>query len=131
MAYKITLDKEKLKGELTDLEYDVCINHGTERPFQNEFHDSKAEGIYSCKCCGTPLFSSEAKFDSGTGWPSYFQPINKEDIEEIADDSLGMRRVEVRCGQCGSHLGHVFPDGPAPTYQRYCINSASLNFTAK
>jgi len=131
MAYKITLDKEKLKEELTDLEYDVCINHGTERPFQNEFHDSKAEGIYSCKCCGTPLFSSEAKFDSGTGWPSYFQPINKEDIEEIADDSLGMRRVEVRCGQCGSHLGHVFPDGPAPTYQRYCINSASLNFTAK
>jgi len=131
MSYKIELDREKLQQELTPLEYNVCLNHGTEAPFQNKFHDSKAEGTYSCKCCNTPLFTSEAKFDSGTGWPSYFQPITDDCIEEIADDTLGMRRVEVRCAACGSHLGHVFSDGPAPTYQRYCINSASLNFTEK
>lgn len=128
MSYKIKLDREKLKNELTPLEYSVCLNHGTEPPFQNQFHDSKESGVYSCKCCQTPLFNSDAKFDSGTGWPSYFQPIDSENIEEIVDDSLGMRRVEVCCGACGSHLGHVFPDGPAPTYQRYCINSASLSF---
>jgi len=131
LSYKIELDREKLKKELTPLEYSVCLNHGTESPFQNEFHDAKAEGIYTCKCCHTPLFSSDAKFDSGTGWPSYFQPVNDEVIEEIVDDTLGMRRVEVRCAACGSHLGHVFPDGPAPTYQRYCINSASLSFEEK
>ena len=131
MAYKIELDKDKLQQELTPLEYNVCLKHGTEAPFQNEFHDSKAEGTYTCKCCNTPLFTSEAKFDSGTGWPSYFQPITDDCIEEIVDDTLGMRRVEVRCAACGSHLGHVFPDGPAPTYQRYCINSVSLNFTEK
>ena len=131
MSYKIELDKEKLQKELTPLEYNVCLNHGTESPFQNEFHDSKSVGTYTCKCCATPLFTSEAKFDSGTGWPSYFQPITDDCIEEIVDDTLGMRRVEVRCAACGSHLGHVFPDGPAPTYQRYCINSASLNFTEK
>lgn len=128
MSYKITLDKEKLQQELSPLEYNVCLNHGTEPPFQNEFWDNKTEGIYSCKCCDTPLFTSETKFDSGTGWPSYFQPIHEEDIQEVRDESFGMVRIEVRCAACGSHLGHVFPDGPAPTYQRYCINSASLNF---
>jgi len=128
MAYKIQLDKEKLEKELTPLEYNVCLNHGTEAPFQNAFHDSKAKGIYLCKCCKTPLFTSEDKFDSGTGWPSYFQPITKDCIEEIVDDTLRMRRIEVRCNACGSHLGHVFPDGPVPTGQRYCINSASLEF---
>ncbi len=127
MSYKIELDKTKLKEALSPLEYNVCLNHGTEAAFQNEFWDSKAKGTYLCKCCKTPLFSSETKFDSGTGWPSYFAPVNDEVIEEIVDDSLGMRRVEVRCAACGSHLGHVFPDGPAPTYQRYCINSASLD----
>jgi peptide-methionine (R)-S-oxide reductase len=131
MSYKVELDRKKLQKELTPLEYNVCLNHGTEAPFQNAFHDAKTEGTYSCKCCHTPLFSSEAKFDSGTGWPSYFQPIKEENIEEIVDDSLGTRRIEVRCSVCGSHLGHVFPDGPAPTHQRYCINSASLNFKAK
>ncbi|MEA1953286.1 MAG: peptide-methionine (R)-S-oxide reductase MsrB [Campylobacterota bacterium] len=131
MSYKIKLDRDKLQKVLTPLEYKVCLNHGTEAPFQNEFWDAKAEGVYECKCCATPLFTSESKFDSGTGWPSYFQPIEEENIEEVVDDSLGMRRVEVRCAACGSHLGHVFPDGPAPTYQRYCINSASLNFKEK
>lgn len=129
MSYKIKLNKDELSKELTALEYHVCINHGTEAPFQNEFWDSKKKGAYSCKCCKTPLFSSETKFDSGTGWPSYFAAINEGAIEEIKDESLGMTRIEVRCGACGSHLGHVFPDGPAPTYQRYCINSASLNFS--
>jgi peptide-methionine (R)-S-oxide reductase len=131
LSYKIELDKEKLKEELSPLEYSVCLDHGTEAPFQNEFWDKKEGGVYSCKCCNTPLFSSESKFDSGTGWPSYSQAIEEGIIEEIVDDTLGMRRVEVCCGACGSHLGHVFPDGPAPTYQRYCINSASLDFEEK
>ncbi len=122
------MDKNKLQQELTALEYNVCLNHGTEAPFQNEFHASKEKGIYTCKCCNTALFESNKKFDSGTGWPSYFQALSDECIEEVIDDTSGMRRVEVRCNACGSHLGHVFPDGPAPTYQRYCINSASLNF---
>jgi peptide-methionine (R)-S-oxide reductase len=128
MSYKIKLNREKLQKELTPLEYNVCLNHGTEAPFQNEFYDNKRKGIYRCKCCKTALFSSDAKFDSGTGWPSYFQPIEKKSIEEITDNTHGMVRTEVRCAACGSHLGHVFPDGPAPTHQRYCINSASLDF---
>ncbi|MBD3788933.1 MAG: peptide-methionine (R)-S-oxide reductase MsrB [Campylobacterales bacterium] len=128
MDYKIKLDKEKLQKELTPLEYNVCLNHGTEPSFQNEFWDNKRKGIYLCKCCKTPLFESSAKYDSGTGWPSYFQPIAKDRIEYVTDRSYGMTRTEVRCAACGSHLGHVFPDGPAPTGERYCINSASLEF---
>ena len=126
MPYAIKLDRKKLQKELTPLEYNVCLNHGTEPSFQNEYWDDKAEGTYLCKCCKTPLFSSDAKFDSGTGWPSYFQPVSKSAIEYVKDDRFGMTRTEVRCAACGSHLGHLFPDGPAPTGERYCINSASL-----
>jgi peptide-methionine (R)-S-oxide reductase len=126
MPYPIKLDKEKLQKELSPLEYSVCLNHGTEPPFRNEYWDEKTTGTYCCKCCDTPLFSSEAKFDSGTGWPSYFQAVDKNNIELVIDNSHGMTRTEVRCAACGSHLGHLFPDGPAPTGERYCINSASL-----
>jgi peptide-methionine (R)-S-oxide reductase len=127
MPYPVTLDLETLQKKLTPLEYNVCLNHGTEPPFQNEYWNEKNSGIYHCKCCGTPLFSSDAKFDSGTGWPSYFQPIDKKAIAYVRDESFGMVRTEVRCASCGAHLGHLFPDGPAPTGERYCINSASLD----
>ena len=127
MSYKIKLDKKALEEKLNSLEYNVCLNQGTEPPFQNIYWNEKSNGIYNCKCCNNPLFNSNAKFDSGTGWPSYFQPIDKNSIELIVDKTHGMTRTEARCSSCGSHLGHLFPDGPAPTGERYCINSASLD----
>jgi len=128
MSYKIELDIEKLKSTLTPLEYSVCLQQGTEAPFQNNYWDEKSSGIYLCRCCEAALFESDSKFDSGTGWPSYFQPIDRDLIEYVRDISHGMDRTEVKCASCGSHLGHLFPDGPAPTGERYCINSASLSF---
>ena len=106
----------------------VILNQGTERPFCGLFLDNKQKGVYTCRLCGLPLFASAAKFNSGTGWPSFFQPFDPDHIRELSDDSHGMRRVEIRCKRCDAHLGHVFDDGPAPTNLRYCLNSVSMQF---
>ena len=123
---KLEKPLETWREELSDTQFNVCRLGGTERPFTGEYHDSKQPGVYQCVCCGTPLFDSDAKFDSGCGWPSYFQPLNAEVITELEDFSHGMHRIEVRCSNCDAHLGHVFPDGPRPSGLRYCINSVSL-----
>jgi peptide-methionine (R)-S-oxide reductase len=117
-----------LAGDLDDEERRVILAQGTERPFCGVFLDNKKKGVYACRLCALPLFRSDAKFESGTGWPSFFAPFDRDHVAEIDDDSHGMHRVEIRCRRCGGHLGHVFPDGPPPTGQRYCLNSVSLSF---
>lgn len=116
------------KKLLTREQYEIARGKGTERPFCGRLLDNKKSGTYACVCCRLPLFSSDAKFDSGTGWPSFFQPVAPENVVTSADNSYGMRRVEILCARCGCHLGHVFPDGPRPTGDRHCVNSESLVF---
>lgn len=131
MPEKIHKSEEEWRRELTPEQYHVLREKGTERPFTGEYADTKAPGVYRCAACGQELFAAETKFASGCGWPSFFQPTAPDRVEEQADNSYGMRRVEVTCSRCGSHLGHVFPDGPRPTGLRYCINSVSLKLEPK
>lgn len=126
MVEKIKKSEDEWRQELSPAQYDVCRRHGTERPFSGKYNACKEHGTYVCSCCGHPLFGSSTKFDSGTGWPSFFQPLNEDAVETQTDRKLFMTRTEVHCARCDAHLGHVFEDGPKPTGLRYCMNSVSL-----
>jgi len=127
-SYPVQKTDAQWRAELSDIQYQVTRHAGTERAFTGAYWDHWAQGHYDCVCCGTRLFEAHTKFDAGCGWPSYWAPVNADVIERIEDRSHGMVRVEVRCQSCGAHLGHVFPDGPHPTGERFCINSAAIDF---
>ena len=125
---RVSKTDEEWRQQLTPQQYEVTRRHGTERAFTGPYWNTKDAGLYSCVCCGEPLFDSKTKFDSGTGWPSFYEPVAEGVVAELSDTSHSMRRTEVRCAKCDAHLGHVFPDGPHPTGQRYCMNGLALDF---
>lgn len=128
---KVTKTDAEWRAQLSDIEYRVTRKHGTERAFTGPYWDAKDTGTYCCRCCGLPLFASDTKYDSGTGWPSFWAPVARENVAEKPDNTLFMRRTEVLCARCDAHLGHVFPDGPRPTGLRYCMNGNALKLENK
>jgi len=131
MAEKVVKSDAEWQAELTPEQYEVCRRKGTERAFTGKYHATKADGVYRCACCGNELFDAKTKYDSGTGWPSFNAPIGSDRVRTEVDREHGMVRTEVLCSRCDAHLGHVFPDGPAPTGQRYCMNSVSLDLVPR
>jgi len=131
MTDRVEKSEEEWRRELEPEAFEVCRRAATERPFSGKYWDCKEDGVYRCRCCGNPLFDAGTKFDSGTGWPSFWEPLSDDRVRTVEDRSHGMRRVEVLCARCDAHLGHVFPDGPKPTGQRYCMNSVALDLVAR